>query len=78
VRSLLDEIQLAGEAVLPVNPVGSTVNPVGRGIRQVDRVQQRHKASAFVFGVVKKYGDDNGGTLAASLGLIWGTPLPDR
>jgi len=43
------------------------MNPVERGIRRVDKAQQRHKASAFVFGVVKKYGDDNAGTLAASL-----------
>jgi YihY family inner membrane protein len=43
------------------------MNPVQRGIRRVDKAQQRHKASAFVFGVVKKYGDDNAGTLAASL-----------
>jgi uncharacterized BrkB/YihY/UPF0761 family membrane protein len=43
------------------------MNPVERGLRRVDAVQQRHKASAFVFGVVKKYGDDNGGTLASSL-----------
>jgi len=43
------------------------MNPVERGIQRIDAVQQRHKASAFVFGVVKKYGDDNGGTLAASL-----------
>lgn len=43
------------------------MNPVERGIRRVDAAQQRHKVAAFVFGVVKKYGDDNGGTLAASL-----------
>src|SRR6266568_2748235 len=43
------------------------MNPVERAIRRVDRAQQRHRASAFVVGVVKKYGDDNGGTLAASL-----------
>jgi YihY family inner membrane protein len=43
------------------------MNPVERAIRRVDRAQQRHQASAFVFAVVKKYGDDNGGTLAASL-----------
>src|SRR6266487_2895345 len=43
------------------------MNPVERAIRRVDRAQQGHQASAFVFGVVKKYGDDNGGTLAASL-----------
>lgn len=38
-----------------------------RVLRQFDRTQQRHTATAFVFGVIKKYGDDNGGTLAASL-----------
>jgi YihY family inner membrane protein len=43
------------------------VNPIERGLRRVDRAQQRHRASAFVFGVIKKYGDDNGGMLAASL-----------
>src|SRR5258707_2566275 len=43
------------------------MNPVERAIRRVDAAQQRHKASAFVFGVIKKYGDDNGGVLAASL-----------
>lgn len=44
-----------------------TVNPVERAIRRVDRAQQRHRVPAFVFGVIKKYGDDNGGTLTASL-----------
>jgi uncharacterized BrkB/YihY/UPF0761 family membrane protein len=43
------------------------VNLIERAIRRVDAAQQRHKASAFVFGVIKKYGDDNGGVLAASL-----------
>lgn len=43
------------------------MNLVERGIRRIDRAQQRHKASAFAFGVVKKYGDDNAGTLASSL-----------
>jgi inner membrane protein YhjD len=32
---------------------------------RVDAWQQRHRASAFVVGVVKKYGDDRGGQLAA-------------
>jgi YihY family inner membrane protein len=36
-------------------------------LRSVDRWQQGHKASAFTFGVVKKYGDDNAGQLVASL-----------
>lgn len=43
------------------------MNPIERGLRRIDQAQQRHTLSAFVFGVVKKYGDDNGGTLASSL-----------
>jgi YihY family inner membrane protein len=48
---------------------GSTVgmNPVERVIRRVDTAQQRHRVSAFIFGVIKKYGDDNGGVLAANM-----------
>jgi YihY family inner membrane protein len=48
---------------------GSTVgmNPVERVIRRVDTAQQRHRVSAFTFGVIKKYGDDNGGALASNL-----------
>jgi len=43
------------------------MNPIEKAIRRVDAVQQRHKATAFVFGLIKKYGDDNGGVLAANL-----------
>ncbi|HEY1347222.1 MAG TPA: YhjD/YihY/BrkB family envelope integrity protein [Streptosporangiaceae bacterium] len=43
------------------------MNPIEKVIRRVDAVQQRHKATAFVFGLIKKYGDDNGGVLAANL-----------
>jgi hypothetical protein len=43
------------------------MNPIERAIRRVDAAQQRHKAPAFVFGIIKKYGDDNGGVLAANL-----------
>jgi YihY family inner membrane protein len=43
------------------------VNPVERLLRKADRVQQKYSPSAFVFGVVKKYGDDNGGVLVANL-----------
>jgi YihY family inner membrane protein len=48
---------------------GSTerMNPVERVIRRVDAAQQRHRVPAFIFGVIKKYGDDNGGVLAANL-----------
>jgi len=43
------------------------MNPIEKVIRRVDAFQQRHKATAFVFGLIKKYGDDNGGVLAANL-----------
>jgi YihY family inner membrane protein len=43
------------------------VNPIERGIRRLDALQQRHKPSAFVFGVMKKFGDDNAGALAGNL-----------
>src|SRR5215469_13737964 len=35
-------------------------------IRLIDAWQQRHKPAAFVIGVIRKYGDDNGGQLVAS------------
>src|SRR5258708_6748425 len=38
---------------------------IERAIRRVDAAQQRHQAPTFVFGVIKKYGDDNGGVLAS-------------
>ncbi|MFE2726847.1 YihY/virulence factor BrkB family protein [Kitasatospora sp. NPDC059327] len=41
------------------------MNLVERLIRAVDRVQQRRTALAVGVGVVKKYGDDRGGLLAA-------------
>jgi YihY family inner membrane protein len=43
------------------------MNVAERLIRRVDGWQQRHKPSAFAYAVVKKYGDDNGGQLVASL-----------
>src|ERR1700734_2990128 len=43
------------------------VNPVERVIRKIDAIQQRFTPTAFVFGVVKKYGDDNGGVLVSNL-----------
>ena len=43
------------------------MNPVERAIRRVDATQQRYTPAAFVFGVVKKYGDDNGGVLVSNL-----------
>ncbi|TQF01155.1 YihY/virulence factor BrkB family protein [Kitasatospora acidiphila] len=41
------------------------MNPLERTVCALDRAQQRHPAPAVVFGVVKKYGDDRGGYLAA-------------
>ncbi len=41
------------------------MNPVERAIRGVDAFQQRHRVLAFPFGVVKKFGDDEAGNLAA-------------
>src|SRR5258708_38706978 len=59
---------LPGSAdVSGLNRWSSPMNPIERAIRRVDAAQQRHKAPAFVVGVIKKYGDDNGGVLAASL-----------
>ena len=43
------------------------MNPIERAIRKVDSTQQRHTPTAFVFGVIKKYGDDNGGVLVSNL-----------
>ncbi|HET9894468.1 MAG TPA: YihY/virulence factor BrkB family protein [Streptosporangiaceae bacterium] len=43
------------------------MNVFERMIRRLDGWQQRHRPAAFTVGVVKKYGDDNGGQLAASM-----------
>lgn len=43
------------------------MNPVERTVRWIDSVQQRHTVPGFIVAVVKKYGDDNGGVLAANL-----------
>src|ERR1700685_3823130 len=42
------------------------MNPVDL-LRKVDGAQQRCRPTAFVFGVVKKYGDDNASVLVANL-----------
>jgi YihY family inner membrane protein len=41
------------------------MNPVERVVRRIDAFQQRHRIPAFAFGVVKKFGDDRAGSLAA-------------
>jgi len=41
------------------------MNPVEATVRRVDAFQQRHSRLALAFGVVKKFGDDRAGALAA-------------
>ena len=56
----------------------SQVNPLERLIRRVDATQQRFGPAALIFGVMKKFGDDNAGTLVSSLafsGFICVFPL---
>ncbi len=43
------------------------MNPAEKAIRKVDATQRRFTPTAFVFGVVKKFGDDNGGVLVSNL-----------
>jgi len=43
------------------------MNPIEAVIRRADQAQQRHTAPGFVFGVIKKFGDDNGGVLVSNL-----------
>lgn len=43
------------------------MNRIERTIRRIDAFQQRHRVPAFAFGLVQKYGNDNGGALAARL-----------
>jgi YihY family inner membrane protein len=44
-----------------------TMNPAEKLVRGIDAMQQRHRVSAFLFGVIKKFGDDNGGVLVTNL-----------
>ena len=43
------------------------MNSLERGVRRVDAFQQGHLVTAFAVGLVKKFGDDNGGALSARL-----------
>jgi YihY family inner membrane protein len=43
------------------------MNPAEKAIRAVDATQRRYTPTAFLFGVIKKYGDDNGGVLVSNL-----------
>jgi len=41
------------------------MNPFERAVRKIDQTQQHFGPAAFVFGVIKKFGDDRAGSLAA-------------
>jgi len=41
------------------------LNPVEGAVRRIDRFQQTHRPLAIGFGVIKKFGDDRAGSLAA-------------
>ncbi|MGH3409095.1 MAG: YihY/virulence factor BrkB family protein [Streptosporangiaceae bacterium] len=43
------------------------MNPIEAVVRRVDTAQQRHNATGFVFGIIKKFGDDNAGALVTNL-----------
>jgi YihY family inner membrane protein len=43
------------------------MNIIERTARPVDAFQQQHLAPSFVFGLMKKYGDDNAGSLAVQV-----------
>ena len=43
------------------------MNPVEKALRRADAIQQRHTPTAIFFGVIKKFGDDNGGALVSNL-----------
>src|ERR1700731_2350892 len=58
---------LTGTFACPRTGQPPGMNPVEKAIRKVDAGQQRFTPTAFVFGVIKKYGDDNGGVLASNL-----------
>src|SRR6201995_246447 len=45
----------------------STTNPIERVIRAVDRYQQRQRWLGLIYGVIKKFGDDNAGVLVSNL-----------
>jgi YihY family inner membrane protein len=43
------------------------MNPVERALRRADAAQQHHEPTAFLFGVIKKFGDDNASVLVTNL-----------
>lgn len=51
----------------PPGKTGAAMNPIEKVVRHIDAFQQRHSFTALLFGVVKKFGDDAGGSLTALL-----------
>jgi YihY family inner membrane protein len=51
----------------PASKPENKENPFMMVMRKLDHLQRSRAFSAFGFGVIKKYGDDNGGSLAALL-----------
>ncbi len=49
------------------NPAKMAAGGVTSALQALDRGQQGHKATAFVYAVFKKYGDDAGGVLVSNL-----------
>lgn len=49
------------------NPIQVVISGVSGGLKRLDQGQQGHKATAFVYAVFKKYGDDSGGVLVVNL-----------
>ena len=43
------------------------MNIIEKSMRRIDAFQQRHRTPSLIFGVIKKYGDDNGGNLTVQL-----------
>jgi uncharacterized BrkB/YihY/UPF0761 family membrane protein len=43
------------------------MNRIERALRQADEAQQRDTPIALVFGVIKRFGDDNGAVLVSTL-----------
>jgi YihY family inner membrane protein len=50
-------------ATVATVPTGT--NPFERVVRRVDAFQQHHRFAGLIFGVIKKFGDDRAGSLAA-------------
>jgi YihY family inner membrane protein len=52
---------------LPFRVRETAVNPLEKVLRRIDVAQQRFAPAAVVFGVTKKFGDDNAGILVSNL-----------